>query len=108
MVPYGISGGILECVLSSNIYPNARIELQSFSARRGFRVAKHDPNFLAILFGEEQGGFCFVETQVVFSFARPPVKFLNAWLIGRACIPIVAMPISPSNSAFGTSAATES
>jgi len=32
----------------------------------------------------------------------------SAWLISRACMPIVAIPISPSSSAFGTSAATES
>ncbi len=35
-------------------------------------------------------------------------SFRSAWLINRACIPMVAMPMSPSSSALGTSAATES
>ena len=37
-----------------------------------------------------------------------PVNFLRAWLIKRACIPMTASPISPSSSARGTRAATES
>jgi hypothetical protein len=37
-----------------------------------------------------------------------PVNFRNAWLIRRACSPIWLSPISPSSSARGTSAATES
>ena len=32
---------------------------------------------------------------------------MQAWLMSRACMPIVAMPISPSSSALGTSAASE-
>jgi len=36
------------------------------------------------------------------------VSFLSAWLISRACRPICGSPISPSISAFGVSAATES
>ena len=49
-----------------------------------------------------------VKTQVVLALARMAVSFRNAWLISRACMPMVAMPISPSSSALGTSAATES
>src|SRR2546426_4768753 len=46
--------------------------------------------------------------QVVFDLARIAVSLRNAWLMRRACMPIVAIPISPSSSALGTSAATES
>ena len=34
------------------------------------------------------------------------VSFLRAWLIRRACRPILLSPISPSISAFGVKAAT--
>src|SRR6266540_4213212 len=37
-----------------------------------------------------------------------PASLRNAWLIKRACSPIWLSPISPSISALGTSAATES
>ena len=37
-----------------------------------------------------------------------PVNFLNALDIKRACSPICESPISPSISAFGVNAATES
>ena len=37
-----------------------------------------------------------------------PVSLRSAWLISRACTPMCASPISPSISARGTSAATES
>ena len=37
-----------------------------------------------------------------------PVSFLKAWDINLACNPILLSPISPSISALGTSAATES
>ena len=39
---------------------------------------------------------------------RLPVSLRNAWLIRRACRPTCWSPISPSISARGTSAATES
>ena len=38
----------------------------------------------------------------------PPVSLRRAWLISRACTPTNVSPISPSISALGTSAATES
>ena len=44
----------------------------------------------------------------VFDFDTTPVSFRSACDISRACRPICASPISPSISAFGTSAATES
>ena len=37
-----------------------------------------------------------------------PVSLRSAWLIRRACRPTKESPISPSISAFGVSAATES
>ncbi len=37
-----------------------------------------------------------------------PVSLRSAWLIRRACSPMWASPISPSISALGVSAATES
>jgi hypothetical protein len=37
-----------------------------------------------------------------------PVSLRSAWLIKRACSPMCASPMSPSISAFGVSAATES
>jgi hypothetical protein len=37
-----------------------------------------------------------------------PVSLRKAWLISRAWLPICISPISPSSSAFGVSAATES
>ena len=37
-----------------------------------------------------------------------PVSLRSAWLISRACRPTWLSPISPSSSAFGVSAATES
>ena len=44
----------------------------------------------------------------VFDFDTAPVSLRSACDISRACRPICASPISPSISAFGTSAATES
>jgi hypothetical protein len=44
----------------------------------------------------------------VFDFAMEPVSLRSAWLIRRACRPTWESPISPSISAFGTRAATES
>src|SRR6266851_3931965 len=45
---------------------------------------------------------------VVLVFEMLPVSLRSAWLMRRACIPMCASPISPSISARGTSAATES
>ena len=44
----------------------------------------------------------------VFDFDTAPVSLRSACDMSRACRPICASPISPSISAFGTSAATES
>src|ERR1700754_3115244 len=41
-------------------------------------------------------------------FLMVPVSLRSAWLISRACRPGSESPISPSISAFGVSAATES
>ena len=49
------------------------------------------------------GGFMLVGPILLAGFFA-----WRAWDIKRACIPMVAMPISPSSSAFGTRAATES
>ena len=45
---------------------------------------------------------------VVCLRAMPPVSLRSAWLISRACRPMCASPMSPSISALGVSAATES
>jgi hypothetical protein len=45
---------------------------------------------------------------VVLVLLSAPVILRNAWLIRRACRPTWLSPISPSISARGTSAATES
>ena len=45
---------------------------------------------------------------VVPACASAPVILRSAWLINRACRPTWLSPISPSISALGTSAATES
>ncbi|CKT14616.1 Uncharacterised protein [Mycobacterium tuberculosis] len=45
---------------------------------------------------------------VVPELFSAPVIFRSAWLISRACSPTWLSPISPSSSARGTSAATES
>ena len=45
---------------------------------------------------------------IVFDLLIEAVSLRSAWLISRACRPGSASPISPSSSAFGTSAATES
>jgi hypothetical protein len=44
----------------------------------------------------------------VLLLATIEVSLRRAWLMRRACMPICASPISPSSSARGTSAATES
>ena len=44
----------------------------------------------------------------VFDLETIPVSLRSAWDISRACSPTAASPISPSSSARGTSAATES
>ena len=44
----------------------------------------------------------------VFDFETTPVSLRSAWDIRRACRPTCESPISPSISACGTSAATES
>ena len=49
-----------------------------------------------------------MKRHVVLALLSTEVNFLKAWLISLACIPIVAIPMSPSSSAFGTRAATES
>ena len=49
-----------------------------------------------------------MKTAIVRDLLRLPVSLRNAWLINRACRPMCESPISPSISALGTSAATES
>jgi len=49
-----------------------------------------------------------MKMQVEFVLLTMPVSLRSAWLIRRACKPTKESPISPSISAFGTSAATES
>ena len=49
-----------------------------------------------------------MKMQVEFVLLMMPVSLRSAWLIRRACRPTKESPISPSISAFGTSAATES
>ena len=50
----------------------------------------------------------FVKTSDVLERLTAPVSFRRAWLMRRAWIPTKLSPISPSISARGTSAATES
>ena len=45
---------------------------------------------------------------IVFVFLIVPVSLRSAWLISRACKPGSESPTSPSISALGVSAATES
>ena len=49
-----------------------------------------------------------MKTTKVFDWAIELVSFLSAWLISLACKPGKESPISPSSSALGTNAATES
>ena len=49
-----------------------------------------------------------MKMQHVLVFEMLAVSFLRAWLISLACSPIFWSPISPSISAFGVRAATES
>ena len=49
-----------------------------------------------------------MKMQVELVLLTTPVSLRSAWLIRRACNPTKESPISPSISAFGTSAATES
>jgi len=44
----------------------------------------------------------------VRDFETVPVSLRSAWDMSRACRPMWLSPISPSSSALGTSAATES
>ena len=50
----------------------------------------------------------FVKITEVRDRFTAPVSFRSAWLMRRACRPTWLSPISPSISARGTSAATES
>ena len=50
----------------------------------------------------------FVKMQIVSVRLSVPASLRSAWLISRACRPTWLSPISPSISAFGVSAATES
>ena len=50
----------------------------------------------------------FVKTSDVLDRLTAPVSLRSAWLIRRAWMPTKLSPISPSISARGTSAATES
>ena len=49
-----------------------------------------------------------MNTITVFVLLIAPANFLKAWDINLACKPMCESPISPSISAFGTNAATES
>ncbi len=49
-----------------------------------------------------------MKISVVPVLCATPVSLRSAWLISRACRPMWASPISPSISALGVSAATES
>ncbi len=49
-----------------------------------------------------------MKMQVVLDLARDPASLRSAWLMRRAWRPTVVSPISPSISARGTRAATES
>ena len=50
----------------------------------------------------------FMNMTQVWDFATTPASLRSAWLISLACKPTCESPISPSSSALGTSAATES
>jgi hypothetical protein len=49
-----------------------------------------------------------MKKSVVWLLCTVPVSLRSAWLMSRACEPMCWSPISPSISALGTSAATES
>ena len=49
-----------------------------------------------------------VKAQMVPERLRLPLSLRSAWLMSRACRPTKLSPISPSISALGVSAATES
>src|SRR6185295_4045109 len=90
---------LLDRADAANVDAHGSIEFQRIAAGRGFRVAEHDADFHADLVDENDQR---IERLIL------AVSLRSAWDIRRACRPICGSPISPSISAFGVSAATES
>ena len=77
------------------------VELERVAAGGGLRAAEHHADLHADLVDED-------DQDALGAWMIEPVSLRSAWLISRACRPTWLSPISPSISASGTSAATES
>ena len=93
-------GAVLERLDAPHVEADRGVELQRLAAGGGLGRAEHHADLLAQLVDEDRGGVGVADSA--------PVSLRSAWLIRRACRPTWLSPISPSISARGTSAATES
>jgi hypothetical protein len=84
---------------AADIDAHRGVELERAAAGGGLGVAEHDADLLADLVDENER---------VRDFETVPVSLRSACDMRRACRPMWESPISPSSSALGTSAATES
>ena len=85
---------------AADVDADGAVELQGVAAGRGLGVAEHHADLLADLVDEDDAR--------CGSWRCAPVSLRRAWLIRRAWRPTCVSPISPSISALGTRAATES
>ena len=84
----------------ADVQPHRGVELQRLAAGGGLGRAEHHADLHAQLVDEDDHGAC--------DLLIAPESLRSAWLISRACRPGSESPMSPSISARGTSAATES
>src|SRR2546428_7248895 len=90
---------VLDGLDPADVEPDRGVELQRVPAGGRLGVAEHDADLHADLVDN---------ATVVCEREIDEVSFRSAWDMSRACRPMWASPISPSSSARGTSAATES
>ena len=90
------------CLIESMRRMSMRTEEKNFRARPPV-VVSGLPNMTPIF-----SRSWLMKMQVVFDFDSDPASLRRAWDMSRAWRPTVVSPISPSISARGTSAATES
>ncbi len=94
------SSTVLQRLDPPDVDTHRGVELQRLAAGGRLGITEQDADLLPKLVDENRGGA---------GIARDaPVSLRSAWLISRACRPTWLSPISPSISARGISAATES
>src|SRR5690606_9877365 len=100
---------LLDRADAANVEPHGRIELQRVAARRRLRAAEHHADLHADLVDEDHEAVRALDVRrELAQRLRFAVSLRSADASSRAGRPTCESPISPSISALGVSAATES